>query len=54
MFKYSEKVGENLVTYEADTAQGIADLVNTMNSNDKVTPMTTASNMAVDTIIGKL
>lgn len=46
MFKYTEKVGEKMVTYEADTAQNVADLVNVMNSN-KSTPINATEDSVV-------
>ncbi|MBX4266551.1 hypothetical protein [Clostridium estertheticum] len=48
MFKYTEKVGELLTSYEADTPQGIVDLVNIMNSNKKATIKTSNASDVVD------
>lgn len=50
MFKYTEKVGELTATYEADTAQDVADLVNIMNDERK-SVTTCTSNTADDSVV---
>lgn len=53
MFKYTEKAGEIEQSYEADTAQGLNELVNTMCSNNKTVP-TTDGNPDTNVVIGQL
>ncbi|MBX4259748.1 hypothetical protein KTC96_24800 (plasmid) [Clostridium estertheticum] len=48
MFKYTEKVGELLTSYEADTAQGIVDLVNILERNNKCGTNPTLGNSSTD------